>query len=40
MVIGLPIGSHTSIAAEDTEGKEFLRPYTPITDDNLKDYID
>ena len=40
MVIWLPIGSHISIAAEDIEGKEFMRPYTPITDDNSKDYID
>ena len=40
MVIGLPIGSHITIAAKDTEGKDVMRPYTPVTDDNSKGYVD
>ena len=40
MVIGLPIGSHITIAAMDTEGKDVMRPYTPVTDDNSKGYVD
>ena len=40
MVIGLPIGSHITIAAKDTAGKDVMRPYTPVTDDNSKGYVD
>jgi len=40
MVIGLPIGSHITIAAKDTDGKDVMRPYTPVTDDNSKGYVD
>lgn len=40
MVIGLPIGSHITIAAKDTDGKDVMRPYTPVTDDNQKGYVD
>ena len=40
MVIGLPIGSHITIAAKDTEGKDVMRPYTPVTDDNSKGHVD
>ena len=40
MVIGLPIGSHITIAAKDADGKDVMRPYTPVTDDNSKGYVD
>ena len=40
MVIGLPIGSHITIAAKDVEGKDVMRPYTPVTDDNSKGHVD
>lgn len=30
-VLGLPIGQHISIQGVDDSGKEFMRPYTPIT---------
>jgi hypothetical protein len=40
MVIGLPIGSHITIAAKDAEGKDVMRPYTPVTDDSSKGHVD
>ena len=40
MVVWLPIGSHITIAAKDTEGKDVTRPSTPVTDDNYMDFVD
>ena len=40
MVIGLPTGSHITIAAKDVDGKDVMRPYTPVTDDTSKGYVD
>lgn len=40
MILGLPIGSHISISAQDTAGKAVMRPYTPVTDDNLKGAVE
>jgi hypothetical protein len=40
MLLGLPIGSHISIAAKDAAGKPVMRPYTPVSDDNLKGFVE
>lgn len=40
MVVGLPTGSHITIAAKDVDGKDVMRPYTPVTDDTSKGYVD
>ena len=40
MVIGLPIGSHVSVSAEDIECKDVMRPSTPVTDDDSKNFVD
>lgn len=40
MVLGLPVGAHISFKATDPDGKLVMRPYTPVSDDNLRDYVD
>ena len=40
MVVGLPTGLHITIAAKDVDGKDVMRPYTPVTDDTSKGYVD
>ncbi len=40
MVLGLPVGSHISISAQDAAGKAVMRPYTPTTDDNLRGAVE
>ena len=39
-ILGLPIGQHISLKYIDSEGKEVLRSYTPITSDDEKGYVD
>jgi cytochrome-b5 reductase len=37
--LGLPVGKHISIKAQDSEGKDFMRNYTPITGDEVQGYF-
>lgn len=39
MIAGLPIGQHIYLSATDN-GKLFLRPYTPVSSDDDKGYVD
>ena len=39
-ILGLPIGQHISLKYIDSDGKEVLRSYTPITSDDEKGYVD
>lgn len=40
MVLGLPVGAHISLKGTDADGKDVMRPYTPVSDDNLRGYVD
>ena len=40
MVLGLPVGAHISFKAADPDDKLVMRPYTPVSDDNLRGYVD
>ena len=40
MVLGLPVGAHISFKATDEEGKLVMRPYTPVSDDTLRGFVD
>jgi len=37
--LGLPTGKHISIKARDSEGKEFMRNYTPVTGDDVQGHF-
>jgi cytochrome-b5 reductase len=41
-VIGLPIGQHISLKAitPAADGSEIMKPYTPVSDDDLLGYVD
>lgn len=38
--IGLPIGQHILIKGKGADGKEFSRPYTPVSGDDARGYVD
>ena len=38
--LGLPIGQHMSFRAQDTDGKDVYRSYTPVTDDDQLGTVD
>ena len=38
-VLGLPIGQHITLKFVDTDGKEVLRSYTPVSSDENKGYV-
>lgn len=40
MVLGLPVGAHISFKATDADSKVVMRPYTPVSDDSLRGYVD
>jgi len=37
--LGLPVGKHISIKAKDSEEKEFMRNYTPVTGDEVQGHF-
>jgi len=37
--LGLPVGKHISIKSKDSEGKEFMRNYTPVTGDEVQGHF-
>jgi len=37
--LGLPVGKHISIKAQDSEGKDFMRNYTPVTGDEVQGHF-
>ena len=39
-MLGLPVGAHISVKGTDADGKDVMRPYTPVSDDNLRGYVD
>ncbi|KAL0044059.1 hypothetical protein WJX82_006473 [Trebouxia sp. C0006] len=39
-LLGLPIGQHITFKAKDDDGKDFFRPYTPTTDDDIPGHVD
>eukprot|EP00808_Paulinella_micropora_P028392 g51157.t1 len=38
--LGLPIGKHIMLRAEGEDGKQFSRPYTPVTPQGVKGYFE
>ncbi|KAG2495238.1 hypothetical protein HYH03_006511 [Edaphochlamys debaryana] len=40
MRLGLPIGQHITFLAQDAEGKDVYRPYTPVSDDDQLGCVD
>lgn len=39
-ILGLPIGQHISFKYVDTEGKDVIRSYTPVTSNDEVGYVD
>lgn len=38
--VGLPIGQHISFKAQGEDGKDVIRPYTPVSDDDQLGAVD
>ena len=38
-ILGLPIGQHITLKFTDSDGKEVLRSYTPVSSDENKGYV-
>ena len=38
-ILGLPVGKHIFLSAK-VNGKLVVRPYTPVTSDNVKGHMD
>ena len=38
--LGLPVGQHIILKAAAADGSDILKPYTPVTDDDTRGYVD
>lgn len=38
--LGLPVGQHITFLAQDADGKDIYRPYTPVSDDDQLGSVD
>ncbi|KAK9835387.1 hypothetical protein WJX81_006728 [Elliptochloris bilobata] len=38
--LGLPVGQHIILKAAAADGSNILKPYTPVSDDDLRGYMD
>ena len=38
--LGLPLGQHITVKGIDPDGKEVMRPYTPVTDLGTRGYVE
>lgn len=38
--LGLPVGQHVSFKVVDGEGRDVMRPYTPVTGDEARGHVD